>query len=143
MSRGLEMVRSVGLIALFAAILSGCASAPSASDSAAANASATPVVAQASSAPATASPVATPAPVPGAAVAEKPELVAEAEKVPAGYRAIERDGQVMYCQTVTPLGTRFPKQVCMTQAEYRDSVYRRDQLRQELTGKQKSYSINH
>jgi hypothetical protein len=135
------MVRSIGLVMLLAAVLGGCASAPSTSGASAANSSASPVATQAVAAvaPATTPTAAAPAPVSGAAVAGKPELVA-AEKVPSGYKAIERDGQVLYCQSMTPLGTRFPKQVCMTPSEYKDSVNRRDQMREELTGKQKSYS---
>ena len=133
------MVRSIYLIIVLAAVLAGCASAPSTPGSAASNASPAPVASQAAT-PAAAPSAAAATVVPGAAVAEKPELVA-AEKVPAGYRAIERDGQLLYCHSVTPLGTRFPKQVCMTPSEYQDSVNRRDQMREELTGKQKSYSV--
>ncbi|MBK7903103.1 MAG: hypothetical protein IPJ97_09305 [Proteobacteria bacterium] len=63
-------------------------------------------------------------------------------RVPAGYKAKEIDGEKVYCRKSTPLGSRFPTEVCMTVAQYEDSVRQRDQLRQELTGKQKSYSIS-
>ena len=62
--------------------------------------------------------------------------------VPAGYKAKEIGGEKVYCRKTTPLGSRFPTEVCMTVAQYEDSVRQRDGLRQELTGKQKSYSIS-
>ena len=62
--------------------------------------------------------------------------------VPAGYKAKEIGGERVYCRKSTPLGSRFPTEVCMTVAQYEDSVRQRDGLRQELTGKQKSYSIS-
>jgi endonuclease YncB( thermonuclease family) len=64
------------------------------------------------------------------------------EKVPAGYKSKVIDGETVYCRKETPMGTRFPTEVCMTVAQYQDTVRNRDSLRQELTGKQKSYSIN-
>jgi hypothetical protein len=62
--------------------------------------------------------------------------------VPAGYKAKEIGGERVYCRKSTPLGSRFPTEVCMTVAQYEESVRQRDGLRQELTGKQKSYSIS-
>ena len=62
--------------------------------------------------------------------------------VPAGYKAKEIGGEKVYCRKTTPLGSRFPTEVCMTVAQYEESVRQRDGLRQELTGKQKSYSIS-
>jgi hypothetical protein len=62
--------------------------------------------------------------------------------VPPGYKAKEIDGETVYCRKSTPLGSRFPTQVCMTVAQYEESVRQADGLRQELTGKQKSYSIS-
>jgi hypothetical protein len=62
--------------------------------------------------------------------------------VPPGYKAKEIGGEKMYCRKSTPLGSRFPTEVCMTVAQYEESVRQRDGLRQELTGKQKSYSIS-
>jgi hypothetical protein len=66
----------------------------------------------------------------------------KAARVPSGYRAREIDGETVYCRKSTPLGSRFPTEVCMTVAQYEESVRQRDGLRQELTGKQKSYSIS-
>jgi hypothetical protein len=62
--------------------------------------------------------------------------------VPPGYKAREIGGETVYCRKSTPLGSRFPTEVCMTVAQYEESVRQRDALRQELTGKQKSYSIS-
>jgi hypothetical protein len=62
--------------------------------------------------------------------------------VPPGYKAKEIGGEKMYCRKSTPLGSRFPTEVCMTVAQYEESVRQGDGLRQELTGKQKSYSIS-
>jgi hypothetical protein len=63
-------------------------------------------------------------------------------RVPPGYKAREIDGETVYCRKSTQLGSRFPTQVCMTVAQYEESVRQADGLRQELTGKQKSYSIS-
>jgi uncharacterized protein YkwD len=62
-------------------------------------------------------------------------------RVPSGYKAKEIGGETVYCRKSTPLGSRFPTEVCMTVAQYEESVRQRDGLRQELTGRQKSYSI--
>lgn len=65
-----------------------------------------------------------------------------AARVPYGYKARELGGETIYCRKGTPLGSRFPTEVCMTVAQYEESVRVRDGLRQELTGEQKSYSIS-
>jgi hypothetical protein len=80
---------------------------------------------------------------PAAAAATKPAAGEEkaAARVPSGYKAKKIDGETLYCRKSTPLGSRFPTEVCMTVAQYEESVRQRDGLRQELTGKQKSYSI--
>jgi hypothetical protein len=62
-------------------------------------------------------------------------------RVPTGYKARVRDGETLYCRKSTPLGTRFPTEVCMTVAQYEEFVRQGDGLRQELTGKQKSLYI--
>ena len=60
-------------------------------------------------------------------------------RVPKGYKPKVIDGGTLYCRRSTPLGTRFPTEVCMTVAQYQESVRQGDGLRQELTGRQKSY----
>jgi hypothetical protein len=95
---------------------------------------------------------ATPVPPAPSAQAAKPADVAATKSsdgqgqavaaVPPGYKAKEIGGEKVYCRKSTPLGSRFPTEVCMTVAQYEESVRQRDGLRQELTGKQKSYSIS-
>jgi hypothetical protein len=95
---------------------------------------------------------ATPVPPAPSAQAAKPADVAATRSsdgqgqavapVPPGYKAKEIGGEKVYCRKSTPLGSRFPTEVCMTVAQYEESVRQRDGLRQELTGKQKSYSIS-
>jgi hypothetical protein len=63
-------------------------------------------------------------------------------RVPSGYKSKVVGGETLLCRKSTPLGSRFPTEVCMTTAQYEESVRQQDGLRQELTGKQKSYSIN-
>jgi hypothetical protein len=81
---------------------------------------------------------------PAAAVATKPGDGQEATvaRVPPGYKSKQLGGETVYCRKSTPLGSRFPTEVCMTVAQYEASVRQADGLRQELTGKQKSYSIS-
>jgi len=67
---------------------------------------------------------------------------AEAPKVPAGYKAKTVDGETLYCRKSTPMGTRFPTEVCMTHAQYLENERNRQSMRNELQDKQKSYSIN-
>lgn len=64
-----------------------------------------------------------------------------AARVPRGYKVKFLDGETVYCRKSTPLGTRFPTEVCLTVAQYEESVRQQDGLRQELTGRQKSYFI--
>ncbi len=81
---------------------------------------------------------------PAAAVATKPGDGQETTvaRVPPGYKSRQLGGETVYCRKSTPLGSRFPTEVCMTVAQYEASVRQADGLRQELTGKQKSYSIS-
>ena len=76
-----------------------------------------------------------------AAVA-KPAEAARVTRVPAGYKSKQINGETNFCRKSTPLGSRFPTEVCMTVAQYEESVRQADGLRVELTGKQKSYSNN-
>ncbi|MGL6222714.1 MAG: hypothetical protein ACRC6L_03930 [Steroidobacteraceae bacterium] len=67
---------------------------------------------------------------------------ADAPKVPAGYKARTIDGETVYCRKSTPMGTRFPTEVCMTQAQYLENERNRQSMRNELQDRQKSYSVN-
>jgi invasion protein IalB len=88
-----------------------------------------------------AEPSATSATVPAATTtAATPK--AEAPKVPAGYKAKTIDGETRFCRKSTPMGTRFPTEVCMTQAQYLENERNRQSMRNELQDRQKSYSVN-
>ena len=66
----------------------------------------------------------------------------EPTKVPAGYKAKVVGGETRFCRKDVPLGSRFPTEVCMTQAQYEEQERNRDSMRNELQDRQKSYSIN-
>jgi invasion protein IalB len=51
-------------------------------------------------------------------------------KAPAGYKLVTRNGETLYCQKTTQLGSRFPKEVCMTPQEYDDMSRRAESDRQ-------------
>ena len=42
-------------------------------------------------------------------------------RVPAGYKAKVVRDETLFCRKDTPLGSRFPKEVCMTAAQWRQS----------------------
>ena len=63
-------------------------------------------------------------------------------KVPTGYKAKVVDGETLFCRKDVPLGSRFPTEVCMTQAQFEEQERNRDSMRNEIQGRQKSYSIN-
>lgn len=83
-----------------------------------------------------ASPGASPAPAAAASAAAAPKVVAgtaaEQAKAPPGYKAIKRDGQMLYCKETSQIGTRFTKIRCMTPEEHAE--YERDgaEVRQEM-----------
>ena len=84
---------------------------------------------------------ATSAPVASTAQAAEPvAAVTPPTRVPSGYKSKVMNGQTFLCRKTTPLGSRFPTEVCMTQEQYTEQMRNQDSLRQELTGKQKSYS---
>lgn len=109
-------MRTLVLTAL--CILAGCGSAPPES---------------APLAPSTAS-AATPqnaasgnAPQVGAAGSQKGEF-----KPPAGYKAKIVGWDILYCRKMVILGSRFPKEICMTEAQLRDHVARNDEMRRDV-----------
>ena len=118
----------------------GCASQP-ASRSAGDASPAPAAAATAATAPATAVEPAAASPATGGGAAQAKAATgtaaASAEpRVPPGYKLVERDGQILYCRSVTPLGTRFPSKVCMTEAEYRDFESRNESMRQDMSRRQ-------
>jgi hypothetical protein len=97
------------MCALAMNLLAGCASAP---------------------AP-TAAPLAAPA-NDAVAIAATDAAVSTRAAAPPGYKRVERDGATLLCTTVASLGTRFKKDVCMTQDEYDEVVRRGESVRQDL-----------
>lgn len=96
-----------------------------------------------------AAPTAAPAtPAASATAAPQPTATAtataknEPTKVPAGYKVKVVDGETRFCRKDVPLGSRFPTEVCMTQAQYQEQERNRDSMRNEIQDRQKSYSIN-
>ena len=77
-----------------------------------------------------------------AATAAATKAKSEPTKVPAGYKVKVVDGETRFCRKEVPLGSRFPTEVCMTQAQYEEQERNRDSMRNEIQGRQKSYSIN-
>jgi hypothetical protein len=53
-------------------------------------------------------------------------------RVPPGYRLVERDGVRLLCTRTTTLGSRFQKEICMTEAEYVEFEARNEGMRQDL-----------
>jgi hypothetical protein len=49
-------------------------------------------------------------------------------KPPAGYKTKIVDWSVLYCKKTTVLGSRFPKEVCMTEAQLKDHMATNDSM---------------
>ena len=70
-----------------------------------------------------------------ARAAEKadPEAAASTEFVPpAGYQRRKRGATTVYCRSDTPVGTRFAKEYCYTQADLERMEANRANVRQEV-----------
>jgi hypothetical protein len=103
------------------ATVSACASGPPQQDS-------TPRPPQAASEPAKA---AAPAAVP--VVPAEPTTAASGEFVaPAGYQTRHRGKTTVYCKSETPIGTRFAKEYCYTQADLERMEASKVNLKQEV-----------
>ena len=98
------------------ASLAGCSSTPS-----------DPVPEQPAAAAAAA-----PAPAAAPAVPAAPAAAAEEGEYrpPAGYKARVENGSKVYCRKTTVLGSRFAKDVCMTEAQLRDFERSNEGIRQ-------------
>jgi hypothetical protein len=117
-------MRIVLLVAL--ASVAGCASAPSTHESTEAAAAAS-IAAPASPAPAAAAE----APAsPTAVVADASPTEGEF-KPPAGYKTRVENGATVYCRKVTVLGSRFPKDLCLTESQVRDLEASNDNMRRD------------
>jgi hypothetical protein len=55
---------------------------------------------------------------------KKPEF-----KPPAGYKVKIHGWDIVYCRKTPVLGSRFPKEICMTEAELREHLAANDEMR--------------
>lgn len=53
-------------------------------------------------------------------------------KPPPGYKTKIAGWDIVYCRKTAVLGTRFPKEVCMTEAELKAYLARNEEMRDEL-----------
>jgi hypothetical protein len=49
-----------------------------------------------------------------------------------GFKERFRKGEIVYCRKETPLGTRFPQTLCLTEAQMVDKLKNEAELQQEL-----------
>ncbi len=56
-------------------------------------------------------------------------------KIPAGYRAVTRGLDTVYCTSVTPLGTRMPQKYCLTREQLEQVERQAEAERQRLKEK--------
>ena len=74
-----------------------------------------------------------PAMAPAAAVTLEPSTaVVTKASVPPGYKSVEREGTTLLCTKVASLGTKFKREICMTQSEYDEMQRRNEGMRQDL-----------
>ncbi|MGH8176572.1 MAG: hypothetical protein ACREV5_09955 [Steroidobacter sp.] len=52
-------------------------------------------------------------------------------KPPAGFKARIHDWGVVYCRKMPVLGSRFPKQVCMSEAQLKEHMAANDSMRRD------------
>jgi hypothetical protein len=64
----------------------------------------------------TTTPAPTAAPEPAPATDDK-----VAPRIPSGYRLVKKNGQNLYCRTVTPTGTRFSEKLCLTATQIKQT----------------------
>ena len=103
--------------------LVGCASGPATQGAASPTAAAVAAPVPASPAPAALA----------ATERANPEAVASKDFVaPAGYQRRERGTTTVYCRSDTPVGTRFAKEYCYTQADLERMEASRSNIRQEV-----------
>lgn len=77
-------------------------------------------------------PPSAPVTAPVAAPVATTAVVSQKSSVPAGYKAVERNGTTLYCAKVASLGTKFKQEVCMTQDQYDEVQRRGENARQDL-----------
>ena len=103
-----------------------------------------PAPAAAASPPAAAAPetAATPAASPTPAAAATPEAKAEADaashlekkfkEAARSYRAVQKNGETMYCKKEKPIGSTIPRMQCITEGQLRLQVEQMDELRERM-----------
>jgi len=79
---------------------------------------------------------------PGDAAAAQPLTVKMATvpppaefKIPPGYRAVKRGLDTVYCKSITPIGTRMPQTVCLTQGQVIERERQEEAARREVAQK--------
>lgn len=82
------------------------------------------------------------APAAATPAAQPTATTKEPTKAPPGYKVKVIDGETRFCRKDQPLGTRFPTEVCLTEAQYQEQERNRASMRNEITDKQKSYRSN-
>lgn len=104
------------MLALLAGLV-GCASGPRSPD------------------PETASIPAPPGETQESAKAKREAAVAKSRefKPPPGYKAKILDWDVVYCQKTQVLGSRYPREVCMTEAQLKEHIAVTEALRGEMS----------
>ena len=53
-------------------------------------------------------------------------------KPPVGYKAKIVDWEILYCSKMVVTGTRFPKEVCMTEMQLREHMTNNDEMRRDV-----------
>lgn len=64
-----------------------------------------------------------------AAAADKPDPKKSQFKPPPGYRVKIKEWDVVYCRKEPVLGSRFPKEVCMTEPELKAHLAANEEMR--------------
>jgi hypothetical protein len=114
------------LLAALAALV-GCASAPREADTAQA-----PAIAQLDS---TAAPAA-----PAASNAVASANVEREFKPPKGFKLKTLESSIVYCKKMLILGSRFPKEVCMTEVQLKDYMAVNEGMRNDLDQRSRTCS---
>lgn len=73
-------------------------------------------------------------PAPQAAVPRAGTVASEKRefKPPAGYKTKLVGGAIVYCQKTVVLGSHFPREVCMNEAQLKEHLVTNDKMRQDL-----------
>lgn len=64
-----------------------------------------------------------------ASAADKPEAKKTQFKPPPGYRVKIKEWDIVYCRKEPVLGSRFPKEICMTEEELKAHMAANEEMR--------------